>query len=281
MRFELNSQSELQRGLTRLEVVVLVGTTAIFAMILLPAMATTHQQDRSSVCVNNLRQIWLGMMNYAADNDGYLYSRSDGNVPEVPNNGRWTANPRATNMLGPEDLMAYWGVAYFDYIGRTREVFRCPSARIVDQWREEGLSYADEYWLTSTYGVTPNHITTNRYDNSPLRPVSSVDQPGTMILVQDAAESLMEGGGDTIALFPGETSILTQWIGAGPPNRGGLSVFYNNYAFEWEWFRHDKRCNTIWLSGAVSRIPFKGYTTGIDYRYYTGDPAVAPVPQDW
>jgi len=256
-----------------------VSAVVVLGIVLLPAMGATRQQDKSAVCVNNLHQIWLGMMSYSADNDGFFHFRQSS--LEVPNNGQWTANPRSTNILSPEDDRAYWGVAYLDYVGGSREVFRCPQARIVDQGRESGLTYPDEYWLTSTYGVTANHVIKNENGNSTVRSVSSFDNPGTMILVQDAAEAKMEGSGDTIALFPGNTSILTQWIGNGPPHRGGSALLYNNYAFEWEWFRHDKRCNTVWLSGAVSRIPFKGYSIGIDYRYYTGDSSVAPPPTDW
>jgi hypothetical protein len=85
----------------------------------------------------------------------------------------------------------------------------------------------------------------------------------------------MEGPDDSIGLWPGRPMILTQW---GPP--GGLSAaLYDGYDFTWEWYRHDQRCNTLWLSGHVSKIPFNGRNVGIDYRYYTGETPVLPLPE--
>jgi hypothetical protein len=38
-----------------------------------------------------------------------------------------------------------------------------------------------------------------------------------------------------------------------------------------EWYRHHKKCNTLWLPGNVSAIRFNGFNRGVDYRWYTGD----------
>ena len=32
-------------------------------------------------------------------------------------------------------------------------MFRCPSAKTVDEWRETGLRYPAEFWLYSSYGI--------------------------------------------------------------------------------------------------------------------------------
>jgi hypothetical protein len=152
-------------------------------------------------------------------------------------------------------------------VGKTREVFRCPSARIVDEWREAGLIFPHEFWLTSTYGLN-SWISPSTSGN---QKITSFANPGTTVLVQDSAEQKFEGASDTLGLFPGQTQILNQWLQS-------ISPLYDNYAFEWEWYRHDRRCNTLWLSGSVSKIPFTGLNVGIDYRYYTGEAIVNPFP---
>jgi hypothetical protein len=82
----------------------------------------------------------------------------------------------------------------------------------------------------------------------------------------------MEGEEDSIGDF-GSGTILSQWIGS-PPGSGGLSKsLYNGYPFQWEWYRHNQKCQTLWIGGNASLIPFNGYK-GIDYRWYTGDPPV-------
>jgi hypothetical protein len=94
-----------------------------------------------------------------------------------------------------------------------------------------------------------------------------------MIVTQDAAEQKMEGQDDTLGLWPGRTKILSQWA----PD-SSLAQNYDGYDLTWEWHRHQQRCNTLWLSGHVSQIPFTGLNVGIDYRYYTGETPALPLP---
>lgn len=86
----------------------------------------------------------------------------------------------------------------------------------------------------------------------------------------------MDGDADSLGLFPTQKQILTQWIGQ-PPGQGGLGAsLYNKYNFLWEWYRHNQKCNTIWVPGNVSAIKFTGVNKGIDYRCYTGERALNP-----
>jgi hypothetical protein len=86
----------------------------------------------------------------------------------------------------------------------------------------------------------------------------------------------MEGPPDSIGLWPGVRTILTQWIGTPPPYGGLSAAHYGDYQFEWEWYRHSKSCVTLWVSGHVSTLRFNGYDRGADYRWYTGE---APAQQ--
>ena len=62
----------------------------------------------------------------------------------------------------------------------------------------------------------------------------------------------MEGPEDSLGLFPGASKILTQWTLPG----SALAPLYGNHPFEWEWYRHSKGCQTVWVDGHVSRIRF-------------------------
>lgn len=248
---------------TLIELLVVVAIISILASMLLPAVARAKEKGRQSFCFNNLRQIGIGLLSYAEDNGGSTH--------RSPNHGRWLVgewkswtDPDA-RLLQPNDSFAYWGIAYVDYFGGDRknnkssgkEIFRCPSAREVDDWYENN----QERYKFSTYGL-----------NAQIsgRVISEFPSPAQTIFAQDAAEQLMDGAPDTLGLWPGASINLSQWrydLKASFPRSVG------------EWFRHGGvngvpseevthgYCNTLWLDGHADSI---AYTKGCDYTWYTG-----------
>jgi prepilin-type N-terminal cleavage/methylation domain-containing protein len=255
----------LSRAFTLIELLVVIAVIAVLAGLLAVGLSSAREKAKSGQCISNLRQIGLAAAMYADENDDQFHHTGG----QIPDQGQWTANPWTHQMLAPNHPAAYWGVAYSGSLGRTKEVFRCPSARVVDEWREEGLPYPPSFWLNSTYGI-------NRHVITPFEPgithplkVASLKAPETTILAQDAAEQRMEGPDDSLGLFPGRTEILRQW-------RFTFRGLYPEREMWLEWYRHGKRCNTLWVAGHVSPIRFTGFDQGVDYRCYTGQALLDP-----
>ena len=264
-------------GFTLIELLVVIAIIAILAAMLLPALTKAKDQALAAQCKANLKQVGLAGTMYAHDNnDSYFYLK-DASGPYIPNDGQWTANPRSDILLAPTDGYAYWAIGYLDYFAKNRRIFHCPKCVHPDEWHDGGRYYPTEFWANSDYGLCQYLLTAFDSSVEPrLKKISSYKQPSRMIFVQDAAESKMEGADDSIGLFPGSTAILTQWIGT-PPPLGGLTTLYNGYDFTWEWYRHNKSCQTTWVDGHVSKIKFNSLKVGIDYRHYTGDIPLRPA----
>jgi len=253
------------RGFTLIELLVVIAIIGILASLLAAGLHSAKEKGKSAQCISNLRQIGMAACMYADENDDQFHHTAG----KIPDQGQWTANPWTHQLLAPNHPSAYWGVAYSGNLGGTKEVFRCPSARVVDEWREEGLPYPASFWLNSTYGINRHVITPFEPGlPGPLR-LASLKAPETTILAQDAAEQRMEGADDSLGLFPGRTEILRQW-------RFTLQRLYPEREMWLEWYRHNKQCNTLWVAGQVSAIRLNGFDKGVDYRWYVGETPLAP-----
>jgi prepilin-type N-terminal cleavage/methylation domain-containing protein/prepilin-type processing-associated H-X9-DG protein len=97
-----------KQAFTLMELLVVIAIIGIVIVLLLPALARTQETGRSTVCLNNLHQIGIGLQLYVQDNQNRLPVMYD-----LPTNG-----VASTHAVINKVLLPYLGIS---------NVFRCPS----------------------------------------------------------------------------------------------------------------------------------------------------------
>jgi len=116
-------QHAAKKGFTLIELLVVIAIIAILAAILFPAFARARENARRASCQSNLKQIGLGLLQYAQDYDETL---PPGTIDDdAPGN--------ATYYDG-----VLWATLIQPYVKST-QLFKCPSGK-ADEARGQSIS---------------------------------------------------------------------------------------------------------------------------------------------
>ena len=154
---------------TLIELLVVIAIIAILAAILFPVFAKAREKARQSSCASNLKQLQLGLIQYAQDYDQkHAYASLD-----------TTDAPAANGPYLKNGVNRYW---WFDCVSpylKSRQILICPS----------------DSGTTSCCGMPNRSYQPNSYMNG-MADSSCDDSPRTIHLIESKLNRQVDGIND-------------------------------------------------------------------------------------
>mgnify|MGYP001088132233 CR=1 FL=1 len=137
-----------RRGFTLIELLVVIAIIAILAAILFPVFARAREKARQTSCLNNVKEITLGLKMYSQDYDEMMPETAVG----APS---WVAPAGDTCIVG---LMP-WVISIYPYLKNT-QIWNCPSVSAAwsgDQ-NFQNVTYAINYYACGVANAKFNFV---------------------------------------------------------------------------------------------------------------------------
>ena len=179
----------LSKGFTLIELLVVIAIIGVLAGILLPVVSRSRESSRSTQCMNNIKQIGMGLIMYANENNDTFPSDTAYSVPSPA--------MRGLNLL-------------FDTYVSDSKSFNCPSDTTVTGATNAGMSPATSGGteaFTSTqcsYGYDRSHTQANDPDVAIL---ADRPPPGTPNTTANTANH--KGRGQNVVYVDGHVEFVT------------------------------------------------------------------------
>jgi prepilin-type N-terminal cleavage/methylation domain-containing protein/prepilin-type processing-associated H-X9-DG protein len=219
-------------GFTFVELLVVLATVGILAVLLLPAMAGTKPSSQAFQCLENQRQLTLGWLMYAEDNSGKLTPNCElGEQPTTLNDppflpgGKYVqwcpGNMKSTSisLLLYQTNFIQEGLIY-PYVNNIN-VYKCPADLSVIKFGTVSFprlrSYSMNCWLSpypgkDWYSIYPSGSPARIFNKE--TDITAPKPAMTFVFMEENANSIDDG------YFAGSPGLPNEWINV-PSTRHG------------------------------------------------------------
>jgi len=241
-----------RHGFTLIELLVVIAIIAILAALLLPALAKAKDKAHQIACLNNLKQMTLGMINYLNDSTD-VFPGPAAAMPAAPVMEDWIYWNAADPVIPKGSKRADVNQApLITYLGRfNTNLFRCPGDREAQNRQAVPgmLAYPFSYSANSYYDSAngANHGVMSLYTGNPeldLRfKATMIKSPSSKIMLVEELAQTARGLPNDARWTP--TTTLLPGLSHAPPWSQN-----NSYISD----RHSKRGSVSLCDGHVEAV---------------------------
>ena len=134
-----------RKGFTLIELLVVIAIIAILAAMLFPVFARARESARKIQCLSNVKNVAMAIQMYLTDYDRFPPGEHRAEIRDWYFN-EWSCCCEA-RLAGTNPYLR-WPVILDEYI-KNRDIWRCPSARYINQWQIIGNDSIDangDWW---------------------------------------------------------------------------------------------------------------------------------------
>ena len=264
----MRHRRDLHQGFTLIELLVVIATIALLAAILFPVFARARENARRAGCQSNLKQIGLGIFQYAQDYDEVMVPAWLEGGCDVGQGWQPTNSTNFNCNTGLEKNVKWMDMIY-PYV-KSEQIFNCPSApRSIPRYVQADSNKYGHYTANLGYrssGDTKNppfsYYTASTASGSLSVPIklAQIQVPVTTVLVTETRSVSYSGAANCVFTFGNSSGSNVpdfdfREIGADGADRSIRTfIFDGNNPDGIIGERHLETINVLWADGHVKAV---------------------------